>query len=206
MAKYGILLTPDRHHIVAMKTTTASPADGDWDNQGNAIKLQSYGCESPIKSMWAVDGDAFVVERAFFDASDAGPNDPGGVWINDSDAFTDDLNEAACSTLGSSSSNYLEGEGTDSPASGVGGTIGSVQLRIKITKDLGDVVAGMCSTPLTRRLAWMQNGDTALILAVSSGRDACLTLLLGAGADGNAKNKVRGCGGGHVLSYPSHTA
>ncbi len=60
MAKYGILLTSDRHHIVAMKTTVASPADSDWDNQDNAIVLQSYGCESPIKSMWAFEDSSDI--------------------------------------------------------------------------------------------------------------------------------------------------
>ncbi len=52
MAKYGIFLTPDLHHIVAMKTTVASPGDADWDNQDNAIIPNG---NSPIISMWAVE-------------------------------------------------------------------------------------------------------------------------------------------------------
>ena len=132
MAKYGIFLTPDRHHIVAMKTTTADPADGDWDNQGNAIVLNSYGCESPIKSMWAVASNDIIARMYFFDTSDAGPTDPGAAWSNDANAFDgDSATSAVTTTSGSSGSNYLEGEGTEAPASD-GPTLANATISLAI--------------------------------------------------------------------------
>jgi hypothetical protein len=72
---------------------------------------------------------AAAVPSYYFDASDAGPTDPDSVWTNDANAFDGNvLTDAICSTDGSTSSNFLLGEGTDAPPSGM--TIGSVQARV----------------------------------------------------------------------------
>ena len=65
----------------------------------------------------------------YFDASDAGPSDPGDCWTDDSKAFDGDTstNYAATFTQGTSSSNYLGGVGTNASGSD---TISLVEARI----------------------------------------------------------------------------
>ncbi len=113
-----------------MKTTTADPADGDWDNQDNAIVLNSYNCESVIKSLWAVRSDKIIARRYFFDVSDAGPTDPQAVWNFDIRSFEDTASGADTATNGTSTNNYLEGEGTNAPSSGP--SFDSVQISLDV--------------------------------------------------------------------------
>jgi hypothetical protein len=74
----------------------------------------------------------------YFD--DSTPNDPGGVWSNDANAFdNDETTSATTTTTGTVSSNYLEGIGTNAPASG--GEIIEVRYRAYhgITAGSGDM-------------------------------------------------------------------
>lgn len=64
----------------------------------------------------------------YFDASDAAVADPGGVWTNDADVADGSIATYADSTSpGTATSNYLEIQGTNAPATG--GTINSVRVR-----------------------------------------------------------------------------
>ena len=99
MAKYGVFISPDEYGIAVMKTTVASPTNADWDAQdgGKRNLLARFG-QSKIKSLWAYEDN----HRAYdFDASDAGPNDPGAVWSTDGNAFDgDDATSANVATSG----------------------------------------------------------------------------------------------------------
>jgi hypothetical protein len=71
-----------------------------------------------------------AVSTYYFNASDAGPTDPGGVWTSDANAFDGNTGTFASTTTGgSTSSNYLMGEGTNAPTSG--NTITQVRARIR---------------------------------------------------------------------------
>lgn len=60
-----------------------------------------------------------AVDEYYFDASIAGPTDPGGAWTDDANAFNGvDSTGADPTATGSKSSNYLEGKGTTAPTSG----------------------------------------------------------------------------------------
>ena len=128
MAKYIFLTDTSQKALLAFKTTVANPGDGDW----SAVDVAgSPEYSSPIKSIWAYEQETVAYD---FDASDAGPNDPGGVWTDDANAFDgDDTTLASTSTSGSASADYLEGEGTNAPASGP--TINSASLYITATED-----------------------------------------------------------------------
>lgn len=70
-----------------------------------------------------------AVDTYYFDTSDGGPTDTDGVFTNDANAF--DGNTGTSSTTGgqgSTSSNFLMGEGTDAPSAGL--TITQVRARI----------------------------------------------------------------------------
>lgn len=68
------------------------------------------------------------VSTFYFDVSVSGPTDPGGVWINDANAFDGiEGNDANTDQDGSKSSNYLEGKGTNASGSG---SITQVRARI----------------------------------------------------------------------------
>ena len=55
----------------------------------------------------------------YFDASISGPTDPNGVWYQSINAFDGNTSTFAfCSGEGTSSSNYLQGVGTNAPTSG----------------------------------------------------------------------------------------
>jgi hypothetical protein len=75
----------------------------------------------------------------YFNASDAGPTDPGTVWTNDANAF-DGLTStiAATTTNGSVSSNYLQGDGTDAPTTGDSITL----VKSRIFANPGTVTEG----------------------------------------------------------------
>jgi len=71
----------------------------------------------------------------YFDAHAGGPTDPNSVWTNDANAFDGSTStHADGSTAGSTSSNYLYGQGTSgtgsAPADANGSSINSVQVRI----------------------------------------------------------------------------
>ncbi len=128
MAKYGVFLKPTTlDRMVVVKTTVGSPADGDWDSQDGEVDFKGKA----VKSLWAQAHrpSTSVLDEYIFDASDAGPNDPGGVWAGDNNAFTDNAGTGTTSTSGSVSADYLEGEGTNAPSSGT--PIISVRLRVR---------------------------------------------------------------------------
>lgn len=131
MAKYGIFIDDSELAIVAMKTTVADPADGDWDSQDQHKRILAH--DSKIKSLWARESPNSVISSNLFDVSDAGPNDPGAAWSNDSNAFADDELNANTIAAGSSGSNYLEGEGTAAPSSGP--AITDVRLIVRAWAD-----------------------------------------------------------------------
>lgn len=131
--KYGIMLAGNDHDLVAVKATTATPVDGDWNSIDSIVRVftsfssPGWLYQDPIKSLWVSPSTAFM--SSFFDASDAGPNDPGSVWTNDGNVFDGSIiSQSSCDTNGSSASNYLEGEGTNSPASGL--TISSISVQV----------------------------------------------------------------------------
>ncbi len=136
MAKYGIFVTTDEFAIAAMKTTVGSPADSDWDAQDGGRKLL-FG-NSKVKSLWAYadNKDAYL-----FDASDS-ISDPSSVWTDDGNVFIKvPLNSGQTGTQGSSSSNYLEGGGTDAPGSGE--TINSVSITVFASATAGTPTLGI---------------------------------------------------------------
>lgn len=70
-----------------------------------------------------------AVDTFYFDGHTS-ITDPGGVWTNDSNVFDGSTTtNAVASSNGSTSSNYLEGQGTN--ASGITGTITQVRARIR---------------------------------------------------------------------------
>lgn len=80
-----------------------------------------------------VFGGVVAAGPYYFDASDAGPSDPDGVWVNDSRAFTNDLVFAASTDAGGTeATNELRGEGTNAPSSGI--TIDRVLFRVSHTE------------------------------------------------------------------------
>lgn len=116
-----------------MAVTTIGPGDL---SKGGAIVETSGGvkyaifAESPTKLVVYKDIDAASTESTYyFDCSDGGPTDPGGVWTDDPDAF--DGNEAnfAFGVSPTVLNDYLGGEGTNAPAAD--GTIIKVETRIR---------------------------------------------------------------------------
>jgi hypothetical protein len=72
----------------------------------------------------------------YFDASDAGPTDPDVVWTNDANMFDGDITTlASTTTIGTTTTNELSGEGTNAPASG--GIITNVQCRVYLGATTG---------------------------------------------------------------------
>jgi hypothetical protein len=62
-----------------------------------------------------------AVDTYYFDASIAGPTDPNSKWTDDANAFDGEigiLDSAFTQTAGSTSSNFLRGDGTTAPTSG----------------------------------------------------------------------------------------
>ncbi len=123
----------------------------DLDDRSGAVG----SVQSPISgSSWfrgILTGASYL-----FDASDAGPTDPDNVWSNDSNAFTDDGNLAnilAVEGIGSATSEYLGGEGTNAPASGA--AFGSVFLRLRAQ-------AGIVSTGIGVRVTTDGASETLL--------------------------------------------
>ena len=65
-------------------------------------------------------GGVAVVNTYYFDASDAGPTDPGSIWSNAASAFDGSTGTyASVNISGSGSSNYLTASGTNAPTSGI---------------------------------------------------------------------------------------
>jgi hypothetical protein len=87
-------------------TGSAQSLGGSWGTTDN-YRLMITEVNSPLTTLYR------------FDASDGGPTDVDAVWTNDGNAFDGDLSTAAtASATGSTSSNYLLGEGTNAPTSG----------------------------------------------------------------------------------------
>lgn len=96
-----------------------------------------------VKNHWSYinnydsTGTAPVQTNTYYlDASDAAASDPNSVWTTDANAFdSGDDTTADVAVAGSTSSNYLQGEGTNAPATG--GTITSVKARLRGAGSLG---------------------------------------------------------------------
>lgn len=83
-----------------------------------------------------------TVNSYYFDVSDAGPTDPNSVFTNDANAFDGSIGTVAiASASGSTSSNYLLGEGTNAPSSG--GGIMQVRARVNVAGAGGDCFAAI---------------------------------------------------------------
>jgi len=98
-----------------------------------------------------ISNDAYFADvlTYYFDASDGSILDPNSVWNNEPNAFDGSTStDADTATAGSTSSNYLFGEGTNAPTSG--GTISQVRARMYSYGRLGD--AGMICTIYTNGL------------------------------------------------------
>lgn len=67
MAKYVPLVSPDKKHVVMMKTTTASPANADWDSVDGSVLVNRLGHsdQNLIASMWAFEhsSDIYVATQ-----------------------------------------------------------------------------------------------------------------------------------------------
>ena len=145
--RYGFFLDPSGHqHIHAVKATTATPIDADWNSVGTSILTANGGQKtmSPHGLDWVVS--LFTAESLFaawhFDASDAAVADPGAVWTNeDNIADGDKATEATVATSGSSASNYAEVQGTGVPAAGP--TIQDVQIQVRASESAADAVLGI---------------------------------------------------------------
>ena len=75
------------------------------------------------------DASSGLTATYYFDAND-GTNDSGGVWTNDANAFDGNTATfATTSTTGTSSSNFLQGDGTTASAASTG-SVTSVRARI----------------------------------------------------------------------------
>ena len=122
--------------VGANRTPSALGFPDDWFNGGGAF------FESGNNAGRVVEVRDFIAQiKYLLDTSDAGPTDPGGVWSDDADAFVDDTNEATTTTSGSSASNYLEGEGTAAPGSGI--AITRVRLSVEAAESGADAVLGV---------------------------------------------------------------
>ena len=85
-----------------------------------------------------VINESISVDTYYFDAHD-GISDPDGAWTNDANAFIDDTSSASTSASGSTSSNFLRGNGTSSPT--FGGAISQVRVRVHGVTGLGGSAA-----------------------------------------------------------------
>ncbi len=136
MSHYIPFVTDDGYHIGMMKSSSATPADADWDNQDNVILLAG---QSKIKSLWSFES---TTEAFDFDGSDVAATDQGSSWSNVTNMDdADDLTEGTTATTGSSSADYVEVQGTGAPASG--DTINSVQVMIRVAESGADAVLGV---------------------------------------------------------------
>ncbi len=129
MAFYTVLLGNSGYDLVALKATTTPTTGTNWSEQDGSVRVETGG--GKVVSMWVAENKYSQFD---FDVSDAGPTDPDVRWTNDSNAFDGDgATFARTASIGSSTSNYLEGQGTSAPASG--GTIESVQLLLRVSND-----------------------------------------------------------------------
>ena len=62
MSHYIPFITDDGYHIGVMKSSSATPADADWDNQDNVILLAG---QSKVKSLWSFEdgGDYHIATQ-----------------------------------------------------------------------------------------------------------------------------------------------
>ena len=136
----------------ALSTTTGAPTNGTFtetgdtpgveEADGTALEASGGSALTLTADLDAPNargqhgGPLFKGDVYHFDASDDGPNDAGGLWNNDSNAFDGNEGTGADSlstTAGSASSNFLGGDGTNAPSSG--GTINDVYVNIRYTAD-----------------------------------------------------------------------
>jgi hypothetical protein len=93
-----------------------------------------------LAQYWAAGGGVAVASY-HFDASDAGPADADAVWADDAKAFNGLITAgdyASTTTVGSQSTKFLSGTGTNAPASG--GLIFSVKVRVYAEQGSGEAV------------------------------------------------------------------
>jgi len=96
---------------------------------GDDHTIISNDISLPLTTDNATVVDEVTVFTYYFDASDASAYDPDGVWADLNDGFDGSTGTlASTSTIGSSTSNYLLGEGTNAPSSG--DTITQVRARL----------------------------------------------------------------------------
>jgi hypothetical protein len=97
------------HAVIGASDTTVAPA---------------FDLYNEARPMGARSGER--TDIYYFDSSDAGPTDNGGVWTNDTNIDDGDPTTSATSTT-TGSTNWLRTEGTNAPATG--GTISLVEFR-----------------------------------------------------------------------------
>lgn len=86
-----------------------------------------------------------MADTYFFNISDGGPTDADTVWTDDASAFDGSTTTFAFTTsVGTVSSNFLLGEGTDAPTSG--GTITQVRARLYASGNVGTPGFGSYTT------------------------------------------------------------
>ena len=99
---------------------------------GGAIVRIREMAVSVSDSITVTDHPSSAYTTYYFDGSDAGASDPGGVWSTDSNGFDGNIGTSTfSSTVGSNASNFLLAEGTNAPTSG--GTISKVLARFYST-------------------------------------------------------------------------
>ena len=92
-----------------------------------------------------------TVATYYFDGSDAAATDPNSVWTNDADSFDGSTaTSASVNTTGSTASNFLLAEGTNSPTTG--GAISQVRARIYAITTSSDTNPTMSAAIYTNAL------------------------------------------------------
>lgn len=130
----------------ALSPNYGTPNSSVWTNKNPRVYQPHYFFFDPNTSgqyhwqLWATEDSVDSTKQSFpyasfagtyyFDASDAAISDPGANWTGDASAFDGFPWTIASPTNaeGSTSSNFLHGQGTNAPASG--GTISYVRARL----------------------------------------------------------------------------
>ena len=107
-----------------LEITFFTTVDGVYTHMNSVVKYEEeelgtrsiFDVNTIAKAEIEVSYVETTTETYYFDASISGPNDPDNVWSNDGNAFDGSTSTSASTTTsGSTSSNYLEGKGTNAP-------------------------------------------------------------------------------------------